>query len=521
MTDKSITEKPLVWIRIEAADEARCHSEERLAIVKPDWKLAQKEMNYAGEALLEAQSAARERFTGAYDEETSRSLSRLTKDFEEKAAAYRRIDSKKRHLDDEVKKLREGELKMIADARDPDLFAGGEKLGPNGWQRVRLRDLTGHPDMSKDPEKQVWKSMELEKHGYDTVHQFLQGRGRLIPALLDDGEIASTTLGEIDAVVYRFLEKRSLLNHWPKDIDAPKGEQMILQADKPKEPAKGKNMPKGKPKAPEPDDQGDEAELPAFDDTQTPATGPLALFKPPSAAKLQPISGRDPKEISQRLVKLMYTWEGIGEECDLLFAFTEQEEAAMHDLVGPTPYTAVSYILAGVFKDNGLDPESTGPVGEKFGLAMTAWMTRASELGEEAGLPYDELTIWFMRKVIEQGAEDVRRVGAWSADLGAAIAAFRDSDSFANYEPTAGPFETAAEKSKPPSKPAEQTRQEEAGGQEEGQQEADDDEEEGREHTQAGGPEVTHPGRAGGMVRGETPRRLFGRFSDFPPDCGS
>lgn len=429
-TQATIAEKPIAWLRIEAADEARCDSEENLAVVKPAWKIAQKEMNDSEEALLDAQSAARERFKGAYDEETSKSLSRLTKDFEEKTAAFRRIDSKKRHLDDEVKKLREGELKMIAEARDPDLFAAGEKLGPNGWQRVRLRDLTGHPDMSKDPEKQVWKSMELEKHGYDTIQQYLQGRGRLIPRLVDDGEIAATTLGEIDTVVWRFLDRRGLLDRWPKGVEPPKGEQMILQPETSSEPA-----------------FDGEREVPG--PTLTTDDKPLVKFKVPSAAELLPGGSKgDINAVSLRMVELMTPWETLGEEHELLFALTDDEARAMTAAVGLTPYEAVSYILCAI--DKGQDIEPHGVPDDKFSRAINAWLLRSSELGHEAGVEgdYDEVTAWFMRQVIGKGAEAVRRVSVWSPDLGANIAAYRDSAGFDDYEPKPTPFERATKKKK-------------------------------------------------------------------------
>lgn len=261
-----MTQKPLAWLRVEASDEARCDSLTRLNTIDPEWKQAKKAMNDAEEALLQGQGAARERFPhDAYDSETSQSLNGLIASFEENQAKYARIDSRRRSLQDENRKLTEQTLRLLSETREPGIFDAGESLGPNGWKLVKMRDLIGGPDASRDLDGQTWPAATLEASGYHTVGEYLQGRTRLIPKMIDDAEIGAPTIEATDTAVYRFLEKRGLLDKWPDGLDAPSGEQMLLlrgqvgtatdamldaaapepgkpaKSDKPKKPAKPDN----------------------------------------------------------------------------------------------------------------------------------------------------------------------------------------------------------------------------------------------------------------------------------------
>lgn len=420
-------EKPLAIIRIEAADEARCDTQVRLDVVKPDWKIAQKAMNDAEAALLDAQTAARERFPEvAYDEETSCALSRLTLEFETTTNQYRKIDSMKRHLDDELKKLKDSELKMVSEMREPGIFDGGQDLGPNGWQRVRLRDLTGGPDTTQDLEKQVWTSMELETHGYDTIQQFLQGRGRLIPALVDNAEIAENTLEKIDRAVYRFLERRKLLDRWPSDIPAPKGEQMtILQVEPEK---KGKNKPKAKTETQE----QETTEQPEFDgvvdqpepEAQIVESPSLARFRLPEPDHFYPGDKEQTAELSLWRVELMTPWETLAAYMGNEVEFTDKEQAEADLSIRTTPWEGLPQILSLIFDK--IDLAQIGIPSEKLQLCIEGWLKLATERGGERGEMLDEYTEWFCQQIVAMGGDAVRRVAQWNSDLGAVIAAHQD-----------------------------------------------------------------------------------------------
>lgn len=419
-------EKTMPWLRIEAADEARCDSIARFAQVDPDWKIAKKEMNDAEEALLDAQSAARERFPEtAYDEETSQSLNRLTHDYEQKCAKYRKLNSRRKSIHDEVGKLTERLLNMISEARQPGIFDGGQDLGPDGWKKLRLRDLTGGPDPKADIEKQVWTAAELETHGYDTIDQFLKGRGRLIPALVDDGEIASGTLAKVDLAVYRFLERRNLLDRWPEGIEPPSGEQMIIMQayETPEEAEK----PKAKSK-PEP-----EAEKPKGADAGSPMT-----VKLPEAKFWYGSNKLECEACSMRSVMLMRPWQRIAEDKGVELDLTDAEHNAFEEFMGPTPYEAIRKLAAINYGDEEL-PKL--PIDEtEFGSMLGLWFAIAADMGKIRGTDLDELTQFLFTDIIEKGSENVRRFAKWCGDFGAMLCSHRDSEHYnADHAKPAGP----------------------------------------------------------------------------------
>ena len=420
-------EKPLTILRIEAADEARCDTQVRLDVVKPNWKMAQKEMNDAEADLLDAQTAARERFPEvAYDEDTSCALSRLTLDFETTTNRYRKLDSLKRHLDDELKKLKETELKMVSEMREPGIFDGGQDLGPNGWERVRLRDLTGAPDASQDLEKQTWVTMELEAQGYDTIRDYLQGRGRMIMQLIDKGELATTTIEKVDRAVYRFLERRKLLDRWPKDIPAPKGEQMtILQVEpETKTKEKGKNKPKAKTETQENEDQ---PEFDGIDDATEPEvteSPSLARFQLPKPEYFYPNDKEQAADLSLFRVQLMGPWESLASVMDVQIEFTDKEQAEVDLSIRATPWEGMPQLLS-MLHDK-IDLTRIGIPSDKVSICVNAWLKVATDQGAARGEMVDEYTQWFCEQVISMGGEAVRRIAEWNSDLGAVVASHQD-----------------------------------------------------------------------------------------------
>lgn len=266
---RAMTEKPLTWLRIEASDEARCDSLARFAAIDPEWKQGKKAMNDAEEALLEAQGAASERFPiEAYDAETSRALNGRIAEYDEHRARYGRLDSRRRVIQDEVRKLTDHTLMLLSESREPGIFDGGEKLGPDGWKHVKIRDLIGGPDPAKELASQVWPASTLEQAGYHTLGEYLRGRTRMMPKLIDDAELSAETMESADTAVYRFLEKRQMLDKWPTGLGVPNGQQMLLiRGVMPSEsevlleqaaPEPGQPAPKPAPKpAPEPaEDRG-------------------------------------------------------------------------------------------------------------------------------------------------------------------------------------------------------------------------------------------------------------------------
>lgn len=149
--------KPLALLAVEAADEARCDVLSELGKVKPIWKAAQESRDKAEEDLLDAQTAARERFPeGPYDTDTSNALNARTGEYETRTAKFRRLDSRKRSLDDKIKKLTTEVLRLLGEMREPGLWAAGQALGPDGWKQLKLRTLCGGPDPDKDMDKQTW-----------------------------------------------------------------------------------------------------------------------------------------------------------------------------------------------------------------------------------------------------------------------------------------------------------------------------------------------------------------------------
>lgn len=224
--------KPLALIAVETADESRCEILEELGKLRPAWTAARERRDKAEEELLEAQTAARERFpNSAYDQETSHALNLRGETYERCTAKWRALDSRKRSLDDKAKKMTAEVLRLVGEMREPGLWAAGEKHGPDGWKQLKLRVLVGGPDPEKELDKQDWTCRELEKAGYHTIGEFLKGRGRLIAEAIDNAELAADTVAQVDVAVYRFLERKDLLKLWPKDVPVPAGGQLTFELD--------------------------------------------------------------------------------------------------------------------------------------------------------------------------------------------------------------------------------------------------------------------------------------------------
>lgn len=271
--------KPLALIAVETADEARCDVLEELGKIKPVWKAAQENRDKAEADLLDAQTAARERFPdSAYDQETSHALNLRSEAHERRTAKFRALDSRKRSLDDKAKKMTAEVLRLVGEMREPGLWAAGDKAGPDGWKKLSLRNLVGGPDPEKDLEKQDWPCRELEKAGYHTIHEFLKGRARLIAAAIDDANLAADTVAQVDQAVYRFLERKGLVKQWPKDVAVPAGGQMVFDVEDddgaalldsvapevgaPAKADRSADAPFTEPGEGEPDDDDDEVDTP-------------------------------------------------------------------------------------------------------------------------------------------------------------------------------------------------------------------------------------------------------------------
>ena len=416
MTDKS---KTLVWLRIEASDEARCDSKTRLEAIKPDWKQAQKSMKDAEEALLDAQSAAREEFPDqAYDEETSRALNGRIEHFEHMGAKFARIDSRKRSLADELKRLTEQTLKMLSESREPGIFDAGENLGPHAWKLVKLRDLTGGPDADKPMDNQVWVAQELEKAGYHTVGEFIQGRSRIISAMIDDGELATTTLELVDVAVYRFLENRNLLDMWPKGMNAPTGEQMALLqvADCANESTDEVGGNRGF------DGLGSEA------NPSLKLVGEKSNLHMPTPTEMHPKNPKLRSASSERYEVLLESWRNIVNRAKVMgdgfnVDFDDDDYESLRKCVGGCPKIAMENILRHIeFGGEIPEPEGDRDVMEAI---VECWVSIAEELGVGSN-ECDEFTGWFCKSVVGMGGDAVRRVSKWSASLGGLIDKFAD-----------------------------------------------------------------------------------------------
>ncbi len=421
-------QKPLAWLRIEAADEARCDSLLRLASVEPDWKQAKKVMNDSEEALLEAQTAAREMFPdSAYDQETSRALNQRCDAFEGAQLKFKKIDSRRRVLLDETKKLTESELTMISEAREPGIFADGSKNGPNAWKFVKLRDLTGGPDLTKDLEKQVWTAAGLETQGYHTVDEFLKGRDRLIPQLIDDAELARDTVAIVDTAVYRFLEKRNLLDKWPKGVDAPNGEQMtILQTSETTEPEKPKKSKKSKNEKPKPKakpetkndapklklagSDSDLIELPGIKDFYDAEIEGESEFK---------------DELEGRETTIGMLWADLFHGTPMMSKRPTDEELQIFSS-SIAPRFGEFYIEILSLLREGRELPANPITDASFGVMTDLVCYWATTKGDQIGEMVDEWSAWFSRQVCNLGGDSVRKLTQWSSDVGAMVAAHQD-----------------------------------------------------------------------------------------------
>ncbi len=441
-----MTDKPLAWLRIEASDEARCDSKARLDAIGPDWKQAKKAMNDAEEDLLDAQSAARESFPDcAYDQATSRALNGRIEHFEHMKAKFARIDSRKRSLNDEYKKLTESTLKMLSESREPGIFDAGEELGPNGWKLVKLRDLTGGPDSDKPIDKQSWPSQELESAGYHTVGEFVKGRSRLIGALLDDGEIAGTTLEIVDVAVYRFLERRKLLDMWPKGMGAPTGEQMTLLqtqtlTEDPEIEANGGFDGPGSDENGSGDviitDQGPVSGE-AIGLKLAGGGGEIEPVKIPNATAMYPDSPRLRTQAADRYGTLIEPWGHIVDRAvkidpNLNMKIIKSGSfLVFHEYIGGCPIVAMSNLLGHLESGCGIpEPEMDSDV---FAKIVEAWMVVVGSMGK-GNMPCDEFTGWFAAKVVSMGGGAVSELAKWNSSLGVLVASFQDGSNGSYYE---------------------------------------------------------------------------------------
>lgn len=413
-----MTEKPVPWLRIEAADEARCDSLKRFNAIDPEWKIAKKVMNDAEEALLDAMSASREKFPdSAYDAETSKAINDRVRTYEDAQAKYRKLDSRRRSLQDELKKLTENELRLVSETREPGIFDAGDKLGPNGWKLVKLRDLAGGPDPTKPMDKQTWASQLLESNGYHTIDEYLKGRGRLILNLVDEGEIAKPTIELFDTAIYRFLEKRNMLDKWPKDVETPSGEQMtILQAAEDVET----------------EEKAGKAEKP-----QEPTEGGLKLaggaggpdvVPMPSLAELYPYEHQGESEFKDTIERhettcKMHFKDSLHGSPFETSKISDKEWAEFYDVVGKTPGELMGGILGWINNGRDLSDFASGKV---LNEAVDLMLWRANDMGEEIGEKTDGWTKWFCEQVVNMGGGAVAQVTKLHADLGALVASFQD-----------------------------------------------------------------------------------------------
>ena len=115
-----------------------------------------------------------------------------------------------------VTKLDEALHKRLDELRDPDLYALGDKYGPDAWKKIRLEDLS--------PEH----AQQLATSGWPTVGMYLESRKECVPNAVNSGFVPEEDMEKMDAAVYRYLSLHKIEHHWPLK-QVPNGGQLTLE----------------------------------------------------------------------------------------------------------------------------------------------------------------------------------------------------------------------------------------------------------------------------------------------------
>ena len=211
-------ERIMLYFKADAADEARCNEIEVFETIRADWSEVKKSLADIERDLWDAERESREVYevNGEYEPEMVARVMGLVGDRERRLEAFDVIDRKKRQAEHRVKELTETTLRRLGEARDPDLYAGGEKYGPDAWRRLEIRDLCGET-----------AAKAVASLGYNTVGKYLDARKVGIPEQIQAENLSTDDVIPCDGPIYAYLERRDLQHHWP--IEVPAGQQMTLK----------------------------------------------------------------------------------------------------------------------------------------------------------------------------------------------------------------------------------------------------------------------------------------------------